>query len=362
MLRGIWGDDERFKETYWSRFQDMYFAGDGAKKDDDGDLWLLGRVDDVMLVSGHNISTTEVESALVSHPKVAEAAVVGATDPTTGQAIVAFVIPRGGVDPRARPARRSSRSCATTSPRSSARSPSPARSCSSPSCRRRGPGKIMRRLLRDVAENREPRRRHHPAGLDRDGPDLAGPAVRQVRGLTAPPLEPPGRRRSPPARGEMERHRARPTTSTAARHDGSGTQRPHPADRARASSARRSKAQRYPRRSGQARCHNGAAPTTPGQPGAVSQKVHPPATPGRPGARNKAQPSRTAEPDATQHCRAGRTQDDAAPPHHRAGRDAAPPHHRAGGGAAPPSRTDTDDGSTAAPPSRTDATSTSRTD
>ena len=97
MLRGIWGDDERYRETYWSRFaeQGYYFAGDGAKKDDDGDLWLLGRVDDVMNVSGHRISTTEVESALVSHPSVAEAAVVGATDPTTGQAIVAFVILRG---------------------------------------------------------------------------------------------------------------------------------------------------------------------------------------------------------------------------------------------------------------------------
>src|ERR687885_3044614 len=98
MLRTIWGDDKRFIETYWSRFDGMYFAGDGAKRDDDGDLWLLGRVDDVMLVSGHNISTTEVESALVSHPKVAEAAVVGATDPTTGQAIVAFVTLRGGND------------------------------------------------------------------------------------------------------------------------------------------------------------------------------------------------------------------------------------------------------------------------
>ncbi|MDQ1650844.1 MAG: acetyl-CoA synthetase, partial [Cryptosporangiaceae bacterium] len=97
MLRGIWGDPERYQDTYWSRFADegYYFAGDGAKKDNDGDLWLLGRVDDVMNVSGHRISTTEVESALVSHPKVAEAAVVGATDPTTGQGIVAFVILRG---------------------------------------------------------------------------------------------------------------------------------------------------------------------------------------------------------------------------------------------------------------------------
>ena len=105
MTRGIWGDPERFKETYWARFEDQgyYFAGDGAKKDDDGDLWLLGRVDDVMNVSGHRISTTEVESALVSHPSVAEAAVVGATDPTTGQGIVAFVILRGsGADRRGR--------------------------------------------------------------------------------------------------------------------------------------------------------------------------------------------------------------------------------------------------------------------
>src|SRR4051795_13680062 len=94
MLRTIWGDDNRFVETYWSRFEGVYFAGDGAKRDNDGHLWLLGRVDDVMLISGHNISTTEVESALVSHPKVAEAAVVGATDPTTGQAIAAFTILR----------------------------------------------------------------------------------------------------------------------------------------------------------------------------------------------------------------------------------------------------------------------------
>jgi acetyl-CoA synthetase len=98
MLRGIWGDPQRFRDTYWSRFaaQGYYFAGDGAKKDQDGDLWLLGRVDDIMLVSGHNISTTEVESALVSHPKVAEAAVVGAKDEVTGQRIVAFVILRSG--------------------------------------------------------------------------------------------------------------------------------------------------------------------------------------------------------------------------------------------------------------------------
>ena len=99
MLRGIWGDPERYRDTYWSRFDGKYFAGDGAKRDDDGYFWLLGRVDDIMLVSGHNISTTEVESALVDHPAVAEAAVVGKADDTTGQAIAAFVILRSGNDP-----------------------------------------------------------------------------------------------------------------------------------------------------------------------------------------------------------------------------------------------------------------------
>jgi acetyl-CoA synthetase len=92
MLRGIWGDPERFKETYWEKFGDKYFAGDGARLDEDGDIWLLGRVDDVMNVSGHRLSTAEIESALVAHPLTAEAAVVGASDETTGQAVVAFVI------------------------------------------------------------------------------------------------------------------------------------------------------------------------------------------------------------------------------------------------------------------------------
>ncbi|MFZ9456846.1 MAG: acetate--CoA ligase, partial [Ilumatobacteraceae bacterium] len=98
MLRGIWGDQKRYRETYWSRFPGRYFAGDGAKLDSDGYLWLLGRVDDVMNVSGHRISTTEVESALVSHPSVAEAAVVGANDAMTGQAIIAYVTLRGGLE------------------------------------------------------------------------------------------------------------------------------------------------------------------------------------------------------------------------------------------------------------------------
>jgi acetyl-CoA synthetase len=99
MLRGIWGDPERYRDTYWSRFPGKYFAGDGAKRDDDGYFWLLGRVDDVMLVSGHNISTAEVEHALVGHPAVAEAAVVGRTDATSGQSIAAFVILRAGHEP-----------------------------------------------------------------------------------------------------------------------------------------------------------------------------------------------------------------------------------------------------------------------
>src|SRR3546814_6602802 len=97
MLRGIYGDPERYRDSYWSSWEGRYFAGDGCKLDDDGYLWLLGRVDDVMNVSGHRISTTEVESALVDHPAVAEAAVVGANDALTGQAIMAYVIPRGSV-------------------------------------------------------------------------------------------------------------------------------------------------------------------------------------------------------------------------------------------------------------------------
>jgi acetyl-CoA synthetase len=151
MLRGIWGDDQRYVDTYWSRWPQYYFAGDGAKLDDDGAIWLLGRVDDVMNVSGHRISTTEVESALVSHPKVAEAAVVGATDETTGQGIVAFVILRSGqeggddvvaelrahvaheIGPIAKP-----RQVLVVAELPKTRS-----------------GKIMRRLLRDVAEHRD---------------------------------------------------------------------------------------------------------------------------------------------------------------------------------------------------------------
>ncbi|MDQ3505558.1 MAG: acetate--CoA ligase [Actinomycetota bacterium] len=154
MLRTIWGDDERFKETYWSRFADQgyYFAGDGAKKDDDGDLWLLGRVDDVMNISGHRISTTEVESALVSHPKVAEAAVVGATDPTTGQGIVAFVILRGGNDEEGADLVKELRNHVAKEIGPIAK---PRQIMIVPELPKTRSGKIMRRLLRDVAEHRD---------------------------------------------------------------------------------------------------------------------------------------------------------------------------------------------------------------
>ncbi|POM26489.1 Acetyl-coenzyme A synthetase [Actinomadura rubteroloni] len=153
MLRTIWGDDERYIKTYWSRFDGMYFAGDGAKKDEDGDLWLLGRVDDVMLVSGHNISTTEVESALVSHPKVAEAAVVGSTDPVTGQAIVAFVIPRGaaGEEVEGEAFLKELREHVSRKLGPIAK---PRQIMIVPELPKTRSGKIMRRLLRDVAENR----------------------------------------------------------------------------------------------------------------------------------------------------------------------------------------------------------------
>ncbi|WP_141587063.1 acetate--CoA ligase [Actinomadura sp. WMMA1423] len=153
MLRTIWGDDERYVKTYWSRFEGLYFAGDGAKKDADGDMWLLGRVDDVMLVSGHNISTTEVESALVSHPKVAESAVVGATDPVTGQAIVAFVIPRAsaGGDVEGEDFLRELREHVAKTLGPIAK---PRQIMIVPELPKTRSGKIMRRLLRDVAENR----------------------------------------------------------------------------------------------------------------------------------------------------------------------------------------------------------------
>jgi acetyl-CoA synthetase len=152
MLRTIWGDDDRYKETYWSRWPQYYFAGDGARKDEDGAIWLLGRVDDVMNVSGHRLSTTEIESALVSHPKVAEAAVVGATDETTGQAVVAFVILResaqGGGDDIIADLRNhvGHQIGPIAKPRTIMVVPELPKTRS---------GKIMRRLLRDVAENRE---------------------------------------------------------------------------------------------------------------------------------------------------------------------------------------------------------------
>jgi acetyl-CoA synthetase len=153
MLRTLWGDDDRYRDTYWSRFPGLYFAGDGAKKDEDGDIWLLGRIDDVMNVSGHRLSTTEIESALVSHPKVAEAAVVGAADPTTGQAIEAFVILRasagdGGADVVKELRDHVAREIGPIAkPRSILVVPELPKTRS---------GKIMRRLLRDVAEHRPP--------------------------------------------------------------------------------------------------------------------------------------------------------------------------------------------------------------
>ncbi|SOD63204.1 acetyl-coenzyme A synthetase [Streptomyces zhaozhouensis] len=151
MLRTIWGDDQRFLDTYWSRFEGRYFAGDGAKKDADGDIWLLGRVDDVMLVSGHNISTTEVESALVSHPRIAEAAVVGATDPQTTQAICAFVILRGGA-PQEEGLVEELRAHVAKELGPIAK---PKRVLAVDELPKTRSGKIMRRLLRDIAEDRE---------------------------------------------------------------------------------------------------------------------------------------------------------------------------------------------------------------
>jgi acetyl-CoA synthetase len=152
MLRTIWGDPDRYKDTYWSRFKGMYFAGDGAKKDEDGDLWLLGRVDDVMNVSGHRLSTTEIESALVSHPKVAEAAVVGANDPDTGQAVCAYVILRESAGDGGPEIVQELREHVANEIGKIARPRQIMVVAELPKTRS---GKIMRRLLRDVAENRE---------------------------------------------------------------------------------------------------------------------------------------------------------------------------------------------------------------
>jgi acetyl-CoA synthetase len=150
MLRTLWGDDDRFVATYWSEYEGKYLAGDGSRRDQDGDYWLLGRIDDVMNVSGHRLSTIEIESALVDHPKVAEAAVVGRTDETTGQAIAAFVTLKGGVvgdeDLIAE-----LRQHVATRIGGIARPKSIVLTDDLPKTRS---GKIMRRLLRDISENR----------------------------------------------------------------------------------------------------------------------------------------------------------------------------------------------------------------
>lgn len=156
MLRGIWGDPERFKETYWEKFGDKYFAGDGARRDEDGDIWLLGRVDDVMNVSGHRLSTAEIESSLVAHPWTAEAAVVGATDETTGQAVVAFVILKQSQAEAAQAdtaaASEELRKHVATQIGAIARPRQVFIVNELPKTRS---GKIMRRLLRDLAEGRQ---------------------------------------------------------------------------------------------------------------------------------------------------------------------------------------------------------------
>ncbi len=155
MLRGIWNDEARYRETYWSRFEGRYFAGDGAKWDDEHVMWLLGRVDDVMNVSGHRISTTEVESALVSHPKVAEAAVVGAEDPTTGQAIVAFVTVRGDVAEEESSGEAFLKELRDHVAKEIGPIAKPRQILITPELPKTRSGKIMRRLLKDVAEHRE---------------------------------------------------------------------------------------------------------------------------------------------------------------------------------------------------------------
>jgi acetyl-CoA synthetase len=150
MLRGIYKDPERYMQTYWSRFPGVYFVGDGARVDEDGDFWLMGRIDDVMNVSGHRISTIEVESALVDHMLVAEAAVCGRSDAQTGQAIVAYVILKGSVEGTPEMLRELRDHVGKKIGRFAA----PANIVFTPELPKTRSGKIMRRLLRDVAENR----------------------------------------------------------------------------------------------------------------------------------------------------------------------------------------------------------------
>jgi acetyl-CoA synthetase len=154
MTRGIYGDPERFKETYWSRFPGKYFAGDGAKRDEDGDLWLLGRIDDVMNISGHRLSTTEVEHALVGHPAVAEAAVVGASDELTGQAIVAFVTLKLSAEDEGKDQVVLIEELRMHVAKVISPIAKPRQIILTPELPKTRSGKIMRRLLRDVAENR----------------------------------------------------------------------------------------------------------------------------------------------------------------------------------------------------------------
>ncbi|WP_139416619.1 acetate--CoA ligase [Agromyces laixinhei] len=155
MLRGIWGDPERFKETYWEKFGDKYFAGDGARRDEDGDIWLLGRVDDVMNVSGHRLSTAEIESSLVAHPWTAEAAVVGASDETTGQAVVAFVILKTSQAARVTDVAEASDELRKHVAQQIGAIARPRQVFIVNELPKTRSGKIMRRLLRDLAEGRE---------------------------------------------------------------------------------------------------------------------------------------------------------------------------------------------------------------
>jgi acetyl-CoA synthetase len=150
MLRGIWGAPERYKDTYWSRYPGRYFAGDGAKIDDDGYIWLLGRVDDVMNVSGHRISTTEVESCLVEHPAVAEAAAIGAYDEIRGEQIAAFVIPLDGIEPTDEIRTELIQHVAVEIGKFAR----PGLLLFAPDLPKTRSGKIMRRLLKDIAEGR----------------------------------------------------------------------------------------------------------------------------------------------------------------------------------------------------------------
>ena len=268
MLRGIWGDPQRYRDTYWSRFGDKYFAGDGAKRDDDGYFWLLGRVDDIMLIAGHNISTTEVESALVDHPAVAEAAVVGRNDPTTGQAIAAFVTLRSGIEPGDELVEELRNHVAQLiGPIAK-----PKTILFTEELPKTRSGKIMRRLLRNVAEDESSRRHDDARRSDRRRRHQGEvPRVTAARGVA--------RAAVPPGALDVESGARRSGARGRRRHRRRALRRVAPPALHRVAAPGLARVLRGVRRG--PRDRGGAHAARPARPGAADRAAHRPPAPGR---------------------------------------------------------------------------------